>query len=114
MKALFVPLATEPYRRFEAGTKTVEVRQYGPRWHIRTVQRGREVVLSRGYSTPDRLRGVVMRVVVVPSVRDLPAWAKEGADLRDVQLHPLRGRVFFDPDRPVLAFEVGNIRPWGA
>lgn len=106
MKPLFVPLANEPYRRFAAGTKTVEVRQYGPRWNRNTVQAGRPVILSRGYSTPDRLFGTVGRVTVANSVRELPDWAKAGADLRDVQLVPLKGRPFFDPDCAVLAFEL--------
>ncbi len=102
MKPLFVPLYNEPYWRFGRGSKTVEVRQLGARWNRRTVYTGRPAVLSRGYSTPDRATGCVGRVGVGPCVRELPTWAKAGADLRDVQVVSR----FFDPDLPVIAFEV--------
>lgn len=102
MKALFVPLYNDPYWRFARGSKTVEVRQLGPRWNRRTVYAGRPVVLSRGYSTPDRARGCIGRVARASSVPDLPHWAKAGADLRDVQ----EVLPYFDPDSQVIAFEV--------
>lgn len=111
-KPLFIPLATEPYRRFESREKTVEVRQYGRAWTERTVWTGRRATLSRGYSTPDRLHGFVGQVAVAPRLVDTPLWVKRGAALQDVQRTD-RYRVgepgpktYFDPDRPVLAFEV--------
>lgn len=59
MTALFIPLKTEYFEAFKAGTKTVEYRQYGPRWNERTCAIGRPVVLSRGYGKQQRLTGVV-------------------------------------------------------
>lgn len=58
-KALFIPLCTEWYRQFEAGTKTTEYRSYGPRWNERTCRVGREAVLSHGYGKKNRLRRTV-------------------------------------------------------
>lgn len=101
MTPLYVFLATAPYRRFEAGIKTVEVRQHLGRWNERVVHTGRPVILCRGYNTPDRLARVINRVAYATSVPDLPLWAKEGAHLGDVQ-----AARYFDPHKPVLAFEV--------
>lgn len=94
--SLFVPLATEPFRQFESGKKTVEVRQAAPRWlHVVT---GQGVRLRRGYSTPDELRGVVGRVFR-GNFRDAPAWVLDGACVR------LPSR-FFDHEKAIVAFEV--------
>jgi hypothetical protein len=95
--SLFVPLATEPFREFQSGRKTVEVRQDAPRW--RGVEPGRAVRLRRGYSTPDELHGNVTRVYR-GAFHDAPAWVREGARVR----LPTR---FFDAEKPVVAFEVG-------
>jgi hypothetical protein len=50
MKPLFIPLKTEWFRQFEAGTKTIEYRAYGPRWNETTCLMGRAAVVSHGYS----------------------------------------------------------------
>jgi hypothetical protein len=47
---LFVPLKTAFFREFEAGSKRVEYRRYGPRWNERVCTPGRPVTLSHGYS----------------------------------------------------------------
>ena len=83
--ALFVPLATEPYRQFQSGEKTVEVRQAAPRWLY--VVSGREVRLRRGYSTPDEMRGVVLgcyeqAVHLIGSLCDLRADPVDAHDRR--------------------------------
>lgn len=49
-KPLFIPLRTEWYRQFEAGTKDTEYRAYGPRWNERTCRIGRAATVSHGYS----------------------------------------------------------------
>lgn len=98
-KPLFVPLASDPYDSFEAGNKTVEVRQYGPRWNARTVKPGRPAILSKGYGKKNRLARTVRRVVVVDRFADLPTWAKEGSAI--VALNA----AYFDPARPIIAFE---------
>ena len=57
MKPLFIPLKTEYFEAFKAGTKKVEYRPYGPRWNERTCRVGRPVVLSKGYGKAHRLTG---------------------------------------------------------
>lgn len=59
MKSLFIPLKTEHFEAFRAGTKTVEYRPYGARWNERTCAVGRPVVLSKGYGKAHRLAGRV-------------------------------------------------------
>jgi hypothetical protein len=49
-KPLFIPLRTEWFRQFEAGTKDTEYRAYGPRWNERTCRVGRKATVSHGYS----------------------------------------------------------------
>ncbi len=49
-KPLFVPLKTQYFRAFEAGTKTTEYRKAGARWNERSCWIGRSVTLSHGYS----------------------------------------------------------------
>lgn len=61
----FIPLETEHYRAFENGTKTKEYRPRGDRWNKGTCWIGRRVVLSRGYSTPDRMNGRIVSVEVI-------------------------------------------------
>lgn len=60
-KALFIPLKREFYLAFKAGTKTEELRRYGPRWNERTCPVGRPVVLSLGYGKANRLNGKILR-----------------------------------------------------
>lgn len=57
-KPLFIPLKTEWFRLFEAGTKDTEYRAYGPRWNENTCRIGRWATLSHGYSGK-RLKRVV-------------------------------------------------------
>lgn len=49
-KPLFIPLRTQWFREFEAGTKDTEYRAYGPRWNEGTCRVGRDAVISHGYS----------------------------------------------------------------
>lgn len=49
-KPLFIPLKTQWFREFEAGTKDTEYRAYGPRWNERTCRVGRKATISHGYS----------------------------------------------------------------
>lgn len=68
MRPLFVPLKTSWFRAFEAGTKRVEYRLYGPRWNEGTCPPGRPVTLSHGYSGA-RLHGTVRSFRRVPAHR---------------------------------------------
>jgi hypothetical protein len=71
-KPLFIPLKTEYYRAFQAGTKTTEFRRYGALWNERSCRIGRRVVLSRGYGKQDRRTGMV--VGFDRRVMDSPDW----------------------------------------
>lgn len=68
MKPLFIPLRTEWFRKFEEGSKNVEFRAYGPRWNERTCYRGREAVLSHGYSGA-RLKRLVTKFERLPRAK---------------------------------------------
>ncbi|MCP4089625.1 MAG: hypothetical protein GY746_07510 [Gammaproteobacteria bacterium] len=61
MKPLFVPLNTEYYEAFKDGSKTEELRIYGPRWNHGTCQVGREVVISKGYGKQNRMKGRIWK-----------------------------------------------------
>ena len=58
MKPLFIPLKTEYFEAFKAGTKDTEYRRHGSRWNEDVCQVGRPVVLSKGYKG-ERLSGVI-------------------------------------------------------
>lgn len=60
MTPLFIPLKSQYFEAFKAGTKTVEYRKAGRRWNAETCQIGRPVVLSKGYGKRDRLTGAVV------------------------------------------------------
>jgi hypothetical protein len=56
-KPLFIPLKTEYFQAFQDGSKTEELRLYGPGWNEGTCFVGRTVVLSKGYGKQERLEG---------------------------------------------------------
>lgn len=70
-KPLFVPLKAEFYDAFVAGTKTDELRAYGPRWNERTCTIGRAVTLSCGYGKARRLNRRIVSFQVIRRL-DLP------------------------------------------
>lgn len=74
MKPLFIPLKTEFFEAFRAGTKDTEYRAYGPRWNERTCPVGRQVLLSKGYGTASRLRGVVIGFNRMRTSKPTAAW----------------------------------------
>jgi hypothetical protein len=59
VKPLFIPLKTEYFDAFKAGTKDTEYRRHGERWNEDVCQVGRSVVLSKGYGRTERLSGVI-------------------------------------------------------
>ena len=89
MSNLFVPLKTEWYEKFESGEKTVEYRQYGPRWNEKTCQLGKRAILSKGYGKKNRLEGTVKKF-----------WAEQ-------MVHPTLFTV-----QLVACIEIEGIRPW--
>jgi len=58
---LFVPLRSAYYEAFADGSKTEELRLYGPRWNERTCAVGREVTLSKGYGKRNRMTGRIWK-----------------------------------------------------
>jgi|TARA_R110000824_G_scaffold86938_1_gene214667 hypothetical protein len=60
VQRLFIPLRSEYYEAFVAGTKTVEYRKYGPRWNEKTCLVGRGVTISNGYGKQNRRTGVIV------------------------------------------------------
>lgn len=74
MKPLFIPLKTEFYEAFKAGTKDTEYRLHGPRWNERTCKPGRAVILSKGYGTRNRMRGYIERFWVDPHPWQRPGF----------------------------------------
>ena len=60
-KSLFVPLTGRYYDAFATGTKTEELRLYGPRWNENTCRLGRAITLSKGYGKKHRLRGRIWK-----------------------------------------------------
>jgi hypothetical protein len=60
MKPLFIPLTKHWFNQFESGTKTTELRIYGPRWNEKTCTPGRAVTLSCGYGKARRLHGTII------------------------------------------------------
>lgn len=65
-KPLFIPLKTEYFEAFAAGTKTEEFRLFGKRWNFGTVEPGQLVTLSHGYGPKRRLYGVVSSLKLRP------------------------------------------------
>lgn len=61
VKPLFIPLNTEHYEAFSNGSKSEELRRYGPRWNENTCAIGRDVVLSKGYGKKHRMTGRVWK-----------------------------------------------------
>jgi len=60
-KPLFIPLKTEYFEAFQDGSKTEELRKYGPGWNEKTCTVGRDVVLSKGYGKHARMTGTIHR-----------------------------------------------------
>lgn len=59
VKPLFIPLKAIHYDAFKDGSKTFEMRVYGPRWNEKTCYPGRSVVLSRGYGKKHRMEKAI-------------------------------------------------------
>ena len=57
----FIPLNSQDFLAFEAGTKRTAFRRCGPRFNEKTCQVGREVVVAKGYSKQVRLDGVIIQ-----------------------------------------------------
>lgn len=60
-KPLFIPLKTRYYEAFINGSKTEELRRYGPRWNEKNCAVGRDVVLSKGYGKQHRIAAKVWK-----------------------------------------------------
>lgn len=105
MRPIFVPLATEPFRKFQCGSKSVEIRRAKSTVaaQVRKADEGAHVVLSRGYGMRERLNGTLGPRWESPTLAELPPEVIQRADLSP---NPLR---FFDPMAPVLAFTIRDL-----
>ena len=85
-KPLFIPLKTEYYEAFIAGTKNIEYRRYGRGWNEKTCEVGREVVLSKGYGKQNRRVGVIISFDIIHG-SSLPGDSVEKCyGTKDIQL----------------------------
>lgn len=64
MKPLFIPIKKEYFNAFKDGTKKHEFR-LGSKWSKNNCVIGREVTLSKGYGTQERLSGVITSFEIV-------------------------------------------------
>jgi len=64
MKPLFIPLKRQYFEDFQVGKKPVEYRRVGRQFTFDNCAPGREVTLSLGYGTRDRLHGTVVKAWV--------------------------------------------------
>ena len=62
MKPIFIPLKSQYFEDFKNGSKRIEYRRAGVgQFTLAKCTPGREVTLSKGYGTRDRIRGTVVR-----------------------------------------------------
>jgi len=127
LRPAFFALEAPPYRKFEARTKTVEVRDISTsrkRAYWANTHPGRPAIIAWGFgrtqcegcpgvscsdvqvhgtrsSAFHRLYDIVQRTVEVSRVDALPKWAWDGANLDPES-------PYFDPKKPVMAFELPN------
>lgn len=103
-KRIFVPMATTPWTRFKAGTKTVEVRNAGSpvAAQVRKAAPGSPVLLRLGYSGIRDLHGRLGRTWegYFPG---MPEWAVHGAD---VEWKRPNDHGYFDRYGVLFCFEV--------
>ena len=78
-KPLFIPLRSEYYDAFADGSKTMELREYGPRWNERTCKIGRAVILSKGYGKKNRMVG---RVVYFSKIHGADFGSESGKSIK--------------------------------
>ena len=75
-RPLFIPLKSEFYDAFIAGTKITEYRRHGPGWNAKTCPVGRRVVLSKGYGKAHRVTGTIAAFAVSEEPTKTEAWRK--------------------------------------
>lgn len=61
MKPIFIPLKREYYNAFKSGHKQIEYRRVGGQFTKANCTPGREVTLSLGYGSRNRIKGTVLR-----------------------------------------------------
>lgn len=70
-RPLFVPLSTEPFRWFQSGKKTWEMRRARGAFLPARLTLGRPVTLRRGYSTSDNLHGTIGTVIDGQTIQEV-------------------------------------------
>lgn len=97
-KPLFIPLNTEYYEAFKDGSKSVEYRLCGKRWHKGTCYTGRAVTLSKGYGKKDRLSGFITGVRI-RQAHELPVDVSEA-------IHEIYG----EGNHSMICIGIGELR----
>lgn len=120
--ALFLPLDTPPYLKFEARIKTAEVRTDLSKWGPHIIYEGRQVIARRGYGvTVDTFTSTIGRIHR-GTVDTWPEWAHQAAALhtpvpnendwryrtwlKRVAKNP---RPYFDATKSLVVFEHLNV-----
>lgn len=110
MRRLFVPLSTEPYRWFEDGSKSWELRRERGAFSEKHLVKGRLVELRRGYSTRDSLYGSIGSVIGgndIRSVLEAAGFSRvipHAASLDDAEAAAMS--ILGPEPGPFVAFEV--------
>lgn len=114
---VFIPLADGPFRRFLAGTKTVEIRsadspvgrQVNKACHEGELTHPVPTVLSRGYAKAWRLAAQLDQVWDADCLADLPGEVLGWADLDQAA----GTSQFFQAEKPVLALGLSALQGEG-
>lgn len=103
MKRIWMPVDVEPWRKYESGEKTVEIRnEVSPvaRQVLKDPSPGRAIEVALGQSGVQRRWRVLGRVYHGP-VSGLPDWVRRGAAVNWTQRS-----AFFDAAGTLVCFEV--------
>lgn len=98
-KSLFIPLRRQYFNAFRDGTKSAELRRYGPAWNERTCVVGRPVTISCGYGKQARLQGLLVAFDKVPAEN---LMSDERADVL---------AVYGTLDLAIARIQVGELKP---
>ena len=99
---IFVPLAREPFDRFAAGWKTVEIRNVGSpvERQVRKAKPGTPVTLSCGYGKARRMKGSLGSSIWADDLTELSLLVVERAAVNIVEAS------HYVKSGPIVAFEV--------
>ena len=106
--AVFLPLKGEFYHAFIRKDKTYELRGVFAQFKPNRITKGRPVIVSRGYSTPDRVCGVIGDVRIFNSIDEAmksDIWSKIVPDSIKTDVQPLL-KYYRERYTQFIAFEI--------